>query len=243
MSNCYINELGTYAIALRLLSKNNEDLGWADEILDVVDELRNVFEPLSADLIIESRDKSIKWRDKNVKVTMPTWFIRVSSMSENIVLEPSFSKPQVSEVTELSREALMRWIENALNKNRNLPETYEPGLYNFSINAVRARIFDENIISDPSAFFVEARAGVIRYPLEKKTNIFWVYAPIKYYTSQPPLSLQVSNTEGALRVLIHIDWSLWSTPGTAENTALRQALSRIVNKGWTLTHAKDVFQI
>jgi hypothetical protein len=238
-----MNELGTYSIGLRMLSKSKDALRAALEVLDVVDELRNLFEPLSADLIIHSRDKARKWPDENLRPPFPTWYIHASPVPETVILEPCFTNPQITQVTELSREVLVKWIENALYQNRHLPETHEPRWRTFFITAVRARIFDEANISDPSTFYVNITVADLRYPLEKKQNEYWVYAPIQYYETQSPLGLQVTNTEGSLHITIPVNWSLWSTPGTAENTALRQALSRIANQGWDLTHIPSVFQI
>lgn len=243
MSDCYLHKFQSHAIGLRLLSQNKDGLGKASDVLDVVDELRNVFQPLSADLIIYSRDKSMRWHDSNIKPPFPHWFINVSPLPEKVIAEPCFTNPHVSQVSELSRKVIMDWIEKALNQNRGLPETHEPSWNTFFISAVRARIFDESNISDTSTFFVSVTAGDLKYPLKRRNDGYWVYAPIKHYTTQPPLSLEVTNTEGSLNITIPVHWSLWTTPDTAENMALKQALSRIINKGWNWENPEAVFQI
>lgn len=161
MSDCYMHELQSYSIAMRLLSKtskgNSTDLEWASNVMDVVDELKDVFQPLSADLIIRCRDKKIKWCDKSLKPPFPTWFICEYPIPESVILESWFINPQISQVRELSRKALMDWIEKALQQDCGNPETHEPGWYTLFINAVRARIFDQKSISDRLTFFVNAR--------------------------------------------------------------------------------------
>jgi hypothetical protein len=245
MSDAFMNDFPGYEISLRFLpqKEHRNDLHLAVNAIDAIDELRTVIEPLTVDLLIGCRDLNIQWRDRNVKPLFPYWFIHVSSLPKIVVVRPEFVKPQISQVLELSRNSLMAWIEKALQQECPCPITHEPGWYLIEISAVRAKIYNEEKFGKRQFFILDTDRGTFEFPLESYPDGLWVYSPIQEFKTEPSFNLRVINEEGSLTLDMNIHWSLWTTPGTAENTALRQALSRIVSKGWTLTHAKDVFQI
>ncbi|MTJ51353.1 hypothetical protein FJR38_00970 [Anabaena sp. UHCC 0253] len=246
MSDAFMHEFPGSEISLKFLppKEHNRDLQWAADAMDALDELRTVIQPLSADLVIGCRDISLQWRNTDVRPQFPHWFIHTSSLPKTVVVRPGFIDPQISQVPELSRDSLMVWIEKALQQEcSSCSATHEPGWYLIEIWAVRAKIFDENNFRSRQSFMLDTNRGEFIFPLKRRNEGLWVYSPIDEFKTEPSFHLKVISEEGTLKINMYIHWSLWSTPGTAENTALRQALSRIANQGWDLTHVPSVFQI
>lgn len=246
MSDAFMHEFPGREISLRFLppKEHHNDLQWAADAMDALDELRSVLEPLSADLVIGCRDLKIQWRDRDIRPQFPHWFIHASSLPKTVMVRSGFVDPQISQVPELSRDSLMLWIEKALQQECSLcSTTHEPGWYLIEIWAVRGKIFNEKKFRSCQSFILDTNRGEFNFPLEQRNDGLWVYSPINEFKTEPSFHLKVISEEGALKINIYIHWSLWTTPGTAENTAFSQALSRIVSKGWTLIHTQDVFQI
>jgi hypothetical protein len=245
LSDCYLHHFPGYEISLKLLSPGEypNDMEWTADVMDAIDELRTVIQPLSADLLIGCRDKNIRWRDGNVKPPFPRWFIHESGLPETVILEPGLKDPQISQAPELNRETLMAWIENALQQECPNSDTHETSWYDLYINAVRARIINKENLRGSQSFRLETDRGEYEFPLERRKDGLWVHSPINEFKTEPSFNLLIINQEGALQIHINIHWSLWTINGSANHEALRQAFLRIISKGWKLTHCNEYFEI
>jgi hypothetical protein len=245
MSDCYLHDFPGLGLSLKFLSPGeySSEMEWAANVIDVIDELRTVIQPLSADLLIGCRDKNIRWQDTSVDPPFPCWFIHKSGLPETVVVRPGLTNPQIFPAPELNRETLMAWIEKALRQECPCSETHEISWYGLYINAVRAKIFNEENFRRSQSFRLETDRGEYKFPLERRKDGLWVYSPIKEFKTEPSFNLLIMNREGALAIDINIHWSLWTQSGSANHEALRQALLRIISKGWELTYCNKYLEI
>jgi hypothetical protein len=128
----------------------------------------------------------------------------------------------------------MAWIEKALQQECPNSETHETSWYHLYINAVRARIINKENLRGSQSFRLETDRGEYEFPLERRTDGLWVYSPIEEFITEPSFNLLIINQEGALDIDMNIHWSLWTQSDSANYQALRQAILRIVSKGWEL---------
>jgi hypothetical protein len=199
-----------------------------------------VLDPLLVDLKISSyRLGTEDWRDwdGDTEPLMAHWSIRASDMPETAVLETYPDSYQISQVPEISREYLLDWIEKALQQEYS-SATYALDWSSLEINAVKARIYNEEKFLNRHSFKLKTSRGNWEFPLERKTDGLWVYGWFeteergKYnYNKKPPLRVIIYKEVHGITMNLLVEWSLWKQKDSAEHNALREALLRIVARG------------
>jgi hypothetical protein len=240
MSDCLMHPFPGRSIVLNY-GCEGDDLQAAREVMDAIDELRFVIEPLSANLLVGCRDKRIQWRDMNVDPSLPSWHIHECSLPETIIARSEGSEPQISQVPELTRESLIVWIAKALQQECPNSNTHEVIWEELTINAVRARIFNKTNFEGRHLFVVHTERGEWSFPLERRNGELWVDSPIQDFLTEPSFNFSIINRSGALTLSISVHWSLWTSHGLAEHTALTQAIMRIMDRGWSLEYCSVEF--
>ena len=245
MSDCFLNHFPGREILLRFLppDEQTEDIQWAADILAAIDELQTVVKPLSADIVIGCRDLNISLLDDAVKPPIPHWQIRTSTLPKDVIIKPGLVNSQISEVPELSTTIMMEWIQKALQQECPCSETHKTCWNAIYIDATKARICEEATLEIRQSFWLESDRGKFEFPLEDCEDGLWVYGPILDLLTEPPFTLRLTNDEGALKINMSIHWSLWTQPGSASYITLREAVLRIVNKGWELTDPTRLFKM
>lgn len=247
MGDCFLHDFPGREIGLSLLSpeEQKEDLQWAANVMDVLDELRTVIQPLSADMMVGCRDRNLSLLDRSVKPPVPHWFIRSSSLPTGVIVKPGLINARVSQAPELSEKTLMDWIQEALQQECPYAKTHQICWHHLYIDATRARIADEVPFANRQSFVLDTDRGKFEFPLERRNDGLWVYGPIDELFTEPPFNLSVTNEEatGALSIHMLLHWSLWTQPDSANYAALRQALLQIVAKGWELVDYRSLFKL
>lgn len=243
MSDCYLHDFPGRIIALRYLCETGEaqDLLWAAEALNAVDELRTVVDPLSAALQLGCRDKNRYRQDWDVAPPYPTWFIRESSVPEGIIIKQGVVNPQLSQAPKLTREILTAWIENAFQQQCPCIDTHDVAWYDLYFDAVRARIYNEKNFEERSTFVIKKSQGKFEIPILKENNDLWVYSPVESLRTEPSIKYIIGNEEGALSLRISVHWSWWTETSPEDKNALQQAILRIIALGWKLEYCHEVF--
>lgn len=245
MSDCFLHDFPGREIGLSLLSpqEQKEDIQWAANVMDVLDELGTVIQPLSANMIVGCRDRNLWLLDRSVKPPVPHWFIHTSPLPTGVIVKPGLANARVSQASELSRKTLIDWIYEALQQECPCATTHQICWHELYINATRARIADEAPFANRQSFVLHSYRGKFKFPLERRNDELWVYGPIEELFTEPPFNLSISNEEGAIDIKILVHWSLWTQPDSLDYAALHQALSRIVSKGWELTDPRHLFEM
>jgi hypothetical protein len=245
MSDCFLHDYPGREIGLSLLSpeEQKEDIQWAGNVMDMLDELRTVIQPLSVDMMVGCRDRNLWLLDRYVKPPVPHWFIQASPLPTGVIVTPELANTRVSQASELSRKTLMDWIQEALQQECPCAKTHQICWHRLYIAATRARIADEVPFANRQSFVLDSDRGKFKFPLERRNDGLWVYGPIEELFTEPPFNLSITNEEGALTIHMLLHWSLWTQPDSASYAALHQALSQIVAKGWELTDYRHLFEM
>jgi hypothetical protein len=240
MSDCFMYGFPGRSISFRSVCDDG-DLQAAARVLDAIDELRPVIEPLSAELTLNCRNKQTQWKDNEVNLPFPVWYIHEASLPESIVIETYLKEPQNLQTQQLNQKTLIDWIERASLQECPFPDTHEVVWSSLHISAVRARILDSQKFKGRESFVVKTDRGKFSFPLERRDDELWVDSPIKDFKSQPSFVISTSHEEGGLSFNIHVHWSWWTETSPEDANALHQALLRILEQGWQLDYCSTEF--
>jgi hypothetical protein len=227
------------------------NLQWAEIAMDALEELRPVLEPLSAKVNLSGyRLGTEDWRnwEDEVQPLMPDWFVRASNLPETVMLEPLSDRYQISQIPELSKKYLLNWIEKALQQELAADTTHALDWFYFKFRAVRARIYSEEKFIDRQSFKLKTSNGNWEFPLERKTDGLWVYGwfegePGPPRNKIPPLEVQIHNNSDGMTMHLIVEWGPWKQKGSPEYNELRQALLRVIARGWEVEGGDDIFQL
>ena len=223
----------------------------AIEVIDVVEVLRAVFEPTSADLRVGCFRKSD--RQKNSKVDPPTlgWHIRSSDLPEEMKLIREFdykednSSPDFK-VSKLSKPVMIDWVKKALNQKCPYSETYDIAWSSLNFNTVRTRIFTEELLAGQEMMRAihESRHGYyeLEYPLLKENDQLWVYSPLpnSYRFSTFRIRVNHIDWQEIMELNIDVNWSWWTQEGFKERDVLLETIPQIEALGWDLEFFDDL---
>lgn len=104
MRDSFLHHFPGREILLRFLplDEQTEEVKLAADIMEAIDELKTVVQPLSADIVIGCRNLNISLLDDAVKPPFPHWQIRRSNLLKDVIVKPGLVNYQISEVPELS---------------------------------------------------------------------------------------------------------------------------------------------
>ena len=173
--------------------------------------------------------------------------MRVSNPPETVILEPPLDKYQISQVPELSKKYLLNWVEQALQQEFSHDTTHTLDWCGFEVCAVRARIYSEEKFIARQSFKLKTSKGNWEFPLERKMDGLWVYGWFEGEPGQrnkiPPLEVQIHNNSDGMYLHLIVEWGPWKQKDSPEYNELRQALLRVIARGWEVEGDDDIFQL
>ena len=246
MRDCFVHTFPGSLIELEFTGQENNfsEIQQIALILQAFDELKNVMQPLAADLQINCCDREFLFFDWQLESDppLPHWHLRIKDIPTDLKLEPGYVNSQITEVEEISKANMMSWIEKALQQKCPNPKTHQICWNNIDIYAVRARIFDENLFREHQSLKVDYKLRTYELPFDRRNNGVWIYGS-NNFKSEYPFTIQLYREFELLFIRISIRWSLWTEYGSPENIALSRAISRIVAKGWQVSSSMELFGI
>jgi len=193
----------------------------AARVLDALQTLGMVAQPLSADLSLLCCDPESRFGDEGLRPVEAFHHLRIEELPDTVHCAPLFNNTQLATAARLDRPALQNWIERALTQ-AECAEGRSAGWDSLFIEALRARI-------DGDALELDDRSGtVVQIPAQAG----WIAGPHPAFSDQPPLSISAHNEGGALRLKINVHWSYWSDAQSPGTHALHEALNQLRAQGW-----------
>ncbi len=113
--------------------------------------------------------------------------------------------------------------------------------YALYFQAVRSRIYNEKNFQSRDTFILEQYKAQCEFPIEHRKDGLWVYSPIELLATEPSLKYMIINTEGALTLDMNVHWSWWTQTSPEDREALKQAILRIIDRGWKIEYCDQVF--
>ena len=221
-----------FALKYSRIGESISTIEWASIVMDAMYQLRDIFRPVTADLLLGCYYKNNKFEDWDVEPTKPAWHLK-TDIPKNIYDIPAWKKAIVSETQQINQEALIPWIKNALDQESPRPDTHIVDVESLYFRAVRARIINEKPFEGRDTFVVDHfRMGKYEYPWRRIDDELWVYSPIPEVFSKPAFNVRTDRYAGTISIDIY--WNWW-TKNSPEKEALEQAMLNIINTGqWKL---------
>ena len=212
--------------------KYGNGAGWASVVMDAMYELKDIFRPVTADLLLCCYYKNNWFEDWDINPTQPAWHLQ-TDIPKNIYDIPAWKKAIENKTQQINKETLTTWVENALNQESPRPDTHIVEINSLDFRAVRARIFDEKPFEGRNTFVVDHfRMGKYEYPLRRIDDELWVYSPIPEVFSKPAFHVRTNFDMSTMRIYLY--WNWW-TKNSPEKEALEEAMLNIINTGqWKL---------
>ena len=212
---------------------------WASLVMDVMNEVAQIFKPLTADLLLYCYYKDTGFEDWDVEPNTPAFFLRESNIPENVYAAPGFNQKiaptVVSQVPQINKESVVSWVENALNQESPRPDMDIVDVDRLNFRTVRARIRNEKPFLGRDTLNVDHfRMGKYKYPLRSIEGKLWAYSPLIETYTKPSFYVRTERYMGTLDLDIY--WNWWTSTSSEDKDALEQALLNLIDKGqWKLS--------
>jgi hypothetical protein len=151
----------------------------------------------------------------------PFHLLRRDSQSD-VRVDPTYRSIE-SRTSILDTSAAIAWLDGIFSEVHGDAQ-HEPSLRELSVAGSRARL---PAPADAETVTVRCYAGEIKIPVDHD----WVHAPLVPDGVPDPVSLRITNLDGALRLVLEVFWSPWAdAPERPE--VIRDALARLEARGW-----------
>lgn len=152
----------------------------------------------------------------------PFHLLRAESV-QNVRVNPTY-RAMESRTKTLDACAAVTWVNDMLSQASIGDARYEPSVRELLVAGLRARL-PGSVTSD--SLKVSCYAGEIEIPVDRG----WVTAPATPPGVPDPVSLRITNLDGALRLVLEVFWSAWAN-APEPSPAIRDGLSRLHARGW-----------
>ena len=235
------------AFALKYSGKKyGNGVGWASVVMDAMHQLKDVFRPLTADLLLGCYYKDTGFEDWDAEPNTPAFFLRQLDIPENVYAAPEFNQKiaptVVSQIPQINKESVVTWVGKALEQKSPRPDIDVVDVDRLYFRTVRARVFNEKPFRGRNSFVVDYfRMGKYEYPLEKIDEQLWVYSPLSQTYTKSAFHVRTSFDMSTIRIDIYWDW--W-TKQSPEKEVLEQAMFNIINTGqWQLFYLNKYLEM
>lgn len=217
----------------------------AIEVINVIEVMRPVFEPTSADLFIGCARKDNRRKETNIYPPEAGWHIRCSNLPWEASVRREFASANLNrspnfEAASLSKPILVDWVKKAFNQKSPNPKTHDLAWFEFDFNTIRTKIFTEELLAGQStmkAIFDSHRGYYeLEYPLVRENGQLWVYSPVADLFLFPTFSIRVNHDDWQeiMELRIKVNWSWWTQFGFKEQEILFSTIPQIEALGWDL---------
>ena len=188
-----------------------------------------VVQPLSVTLQMAAMSRELLFLEHAIPVPISSWHLREVEVPAYVPVNAYLEvrdKHREEAVPELTPHVVADWLERA--HAQQLPEGYVPALEGLYVYYTRARLLEDQ---EPS---VQLAFGPHTYtlPVEQRKDGLWVAGPMRDTRIHPPISWNLVNTHGRLRLAIEMGWSAWVATGSAEAELFMSCLHELEQQGW-----------
>ncbi len=197
--------------------------------LDALDTLREVVEPLTADLDLVGTNPEIRSPQDPSCPAIRSWQLVAASLEDELSVSPMYVGAVISETLRLDRQSLLSWIETALNQDCGKAGTIT-AWSDLCFRSTCARIYGDP--EGQAKLTLESEMGPVEVPVRVVDSTHWVCGPVLAAPFEPPIGLAFYNEGGLISLKIHIHWSWWTEPDAAGRRALENCMAQILDQGW-----------
>jgi hypothetical protein len=152
----------------------------------------------------------------------PWQLIRLQG-ADQVRVKPMY-RPIESWTSAIDATSACAWIQAKLSETEAPSERYEASLRELLVSGSRVRLPGA---ASSESLRLECYAGAIDVPVDRG----WVTAPFAPHGVPDPVSVRLTNLDGALRLTIDVFWSAWAS-APEPVPAIKDGLARLEARGW-----------
>jgi hypothetical protein len=198
--------------------------------LDALDVLRSAWEPLSAEAVLFALDGNDPLTASTVDVAHPHRLLVRAPLPAGVRIAAMMVDPVMTEVPDLSRPAIERWLEDAVC------DVAPPGGHGewdvLHFRAGRAWIGPPGWRVGESEVRLRHDAGTVVVPLERAQSGVWLSGPREPAFDQPPLEIRLTNQMGLVTLDITRNYAHWVDASEPAARRLAEVVDRLTAMGW-----------
>lgn len=198
--------------------------------LDVLDVLRPVWEPLSAEATIFAVNGHDPLTASVVEVARPHHLLVAAPAPAGVRIAAAKVNPVMTEVPDLSRPAIERWLADALRDAAPLGGDSEWDELTF--NACRAWVAPPGWRSGETELRLRHEAGTVVVPIEHAESGAWISGPRQPAFDQPPLDVGFTQQMGLITLQLTRHYGYWLEPSEPAAQRLDEIIDRLRTMGW-----------
>lgn len=159
--------------------------------------------------------------------------LRLAAPPDTVAIPEIWEELLVSETERLDRAAILGWLGRLFAGQQCPEEDTRPGWAELIVGAVRARLPEAAGRGvEGGELPVSAGAGMIRYPVQRADDDFWVAGPLSWSTNTSPFEVRIVNEGGGLSLDWARHWSPWIEVDGGGRPDVEAAVRRISALGW-----------
>lgn len=162
--------------------------------------------------------------------------LRLTAPPDTVAIPAIWEELLVSETERLDRATVLRWLRRLFAQQECPEDDTRPGWAELIIGAIRARLPEAAARGvEGSTLPVAEGAGVIRYPVERVDDAFWVAGPLATSIDTSPFEVRIVNEGGGLSLDWSRHWSPWIEEDGAGRPDVEAAIRRLSALGWDVS--------
>jgi hypothetical protein len=197
-------------------------------VLNAVDALREDWEPLTAEVIVEC---PMGEPPRSRRLTKPHWFISKTAIPSGVIVASAMNDSVRSSADTLSRRALEPWVHEAIATS-HAECSGKAELRQLRFDATRAHVGPPDWRGDRSVVQLRTDAGTLHVPLERDASGTWISGPRDPAFDQAAIGLHIQQEWGLLTVSIIVNYSFWLDEHEPAAAFLAKSIARLQELGW-----------
>jgi hypothetical protein len=219
----------------------------ADEtafLLAVLDEFSPIFQPLTAELVVNCVDPDDRFPVYSMEVERSVWYLHTSWLPKEL-LSNIYINPVNAEISEITISALSEWMRRACAQNCISCQEYPVDWGELYIQATCAPVVDVEKFGDKQSLRLRCgeTGNIVNVPIQRDGERLWVWGIGQFTDSNSvgaPFTVRFSHLP--LKFDLEVHWSLWTEPASQGYKAIYEIVRRLVDRGWQVSFASELFQ-
>ena len=199
-----------------------------------------LFEPLAVNVELVCCDTEFGYPLDEPRPPARFHQLRVAAVPESVKIPQLWNELLVDQTERLDRAAILHWFATLLVEQQCPQPDTRTGWTELIVEAVRARLPEatsHGVERGGRELLVSEGAGVIRYPVERFGDTFWVAGPLASSSDTAPFGVRIVNDAGVLSIDWSQNWSPWIEEDGAGRPDVEAAIQRLSALGWEVEPA------
>lgn len=214
----------------------DDELGYAEIAVDALFALAEaLFEPLAVNVALRCCHAEFGYPLDEPRPATPFHQLRRAAVPEAVAIPDVWNRLVVSRAARLDRAVVLGWFADLLADPHCSQPGTTTGWSELIVAAVRARLPEatgRGVEPGGDALSVSEGAGVIRYPVERIGDDFWVAGPLAGNSDTVPFRVRIVNDAGSMSLEWWQNWSPWIEGDAAGRADVEAAIRRLSAMGW-----------